>query len=1004
MPSCFSPVALVRKFKRSRKSPAEKASYTNQVGIALEPAVHADGVGAPTSVPTTVPHTDQAEGALEGPVQPNESPAAAPVEPSTGVRPVTSSIVAVSNKDPSQPLQIVHPSSSNIPVEADSPQPIGGHDFSIQAATTTAEPDPPQSRADMVLPALKIGLGVLQGVLSDFSLPGGFACNVIIQVIDKLNEMKSNSTALRSLLSHCNRISQVISRIGNARIPIPPEVTRALENLNRELLRVVDSDLGEERSAWLRFIKSGQDAERITEEFDEVGRLMTEFVSNVTIDSWLFTQNEGQANRIDKITHVAAAYDDFKITGRVAVCLKGTRTALCDEILDWARSSSEKSIYLLVGHPGFGKSTVARTIAERADLALNLGASFFFSRNEADLQRSTNFVNTLAYQLCMHEPMFADAVSEALKSPGTKNALTKDPSVQYRYLISGPLAPFARPNAKNPAPPLVLIVVDGLDECEDNDLVWQNLCQLVKDLPFVKVLLTSRPSRQLSVLVQNAQALLHVKEVHITRSDPDIMAFLTDQLKVNVPPEFHEDFNDWTASAEELHRLKNMSAGLFLVAATAVRYIRHSKLTTNPSKRILELVEKSDTINTYLAAIDHTYETVLSNSLDLEHQGVKEQYSAIVGAIVSLKEQLLLDDLARLIDIPVAEIKTMLRRLQAIFTIDENDKPRFHQSFVEYMQNKKRSGKVFIRDAEANLALQCLHVLDRSIHSHNAKKVCDGTLFSYAFNRAYHHLAGADRSIMLPKLSEFTRGLPGFWTNVAIYKNLRFHSRLAIQLALVSVHTNFNIPFGLDGAISSAITWKPPKSKKPTAGSPSGGESSTQTSETPVENATPKVDPFISPPGDIISLVISFRPGDEQMDHIWSDLEQARRIEAMDLYFKPVDISMEGDLRSILKSPLLTQHSDTSCQESLWLKYAEVLLLCLGVNPVWQEDWMPLPTSKDRSGPVAVDGFIREVVDMSTPKPSRISQQAIAILRQKLLETWPLVNERGSSENQEIVR
>ncbi|KDQ31667.1 hypothetical protein PLEOSDRAFT_1026144, partial [Pleurotus ostreatus PC15] len=72
-------------------------------------------------------------------------------------------------------------------------------------------------------------------------------------------------------------------------------------------------------------------------------------------------------------------------------CLAGTREALLEEIGHWAVAQNKEPVYLLTGHAGFGKSTVARTVAERADALHSLGASFFFSRDDADLKSSTRF-------------------------------------------------------------------------------------------------------------------------------------------------------------------------------------------------------------------------------------------------------------------------------------------------------------------------------------------------------------------------------------------------------------------------------------------------------------------------------------------------------------------------------------------------------------------------------------------------------------------------------------
>ena len=61
-------------------------------------------------------------------------------------------------------------------------------------------------------------------------------------------------------------------------------------------------------------------------------------------------------------------------------CLRGTRTAILDEIELWIRDLYDpRTVYWLNGLAGTGKSTIAQTIAERTFADGRLGASFFCS-------------------------------------------------------------------------------------------------------------------------------------------------------------------------------------------------------------------------------------------------------------------------------------------------------------------------------------------------------------------------------------------------------------------------------------------------------------------------------------------------------------------------------------------------------------------------------------------------------------------------------------------------
>ena len=61
------------------------------------------------------------------------------------------------------------------------------------------------------------------------------------------------------------------------------------------------------------------------------------------------------------------------------------------DVETWIITGDKSHIYVLSGLAGIGKSTVAFTIADRAKTAGRLGASFFFSRDEAERSNAKKF-------------------------------------------------------------------------------------------------------------------------------------------------------------------------------------------------------------------------------------------------------------------------------------------------------------------------------------------------------------------------------------------------------------------------------------------------------------------------------------------------------------------------------------------------------------------------------------------------------------------------------------
>src|ERR1700760_1881870 len=61
-----------------------------------------------------------------------------------------------------------------------------------------------------------------------------------------------------------------------------------------------------------------------------------------------------------------AAYNAVTDERRV-LCFRSTRVTLLADIAKWIRSLDETRVYLLFGPAGIGKSTIAQTVAARAD-------------------------------------------------------------------------------------------------------------------------------------------------------------------------------------------------------------------------------------------------------------------------------------------------------------------------------------------------------------------------------------------------------------------------------------------------------------------------------------------------------------------------------------------------------------------------------------------------------------------------------------------------------------
>lgn len=627
------------------------------------------------------------------------------------------------------------------------------------------------------MPLVKTGLAVLGAILSDLGFPGAAACKLVIAAVDKYEDMHSNAEAMTSLKKHCGHIVGVIDDALKDRpaSELSRQMTAALRRFGSQLdASVVPCEEEQRKHIFFKILNSSDYASRIQGIFDEVGRLIAGFVFEITLAGH-FTLNEvlrsaenkALADNVQSLHPVGAAYNDnHPLNKKRTVCLAGTRTALLEEIGHWAVTRNKEPIYLLTGHAGFGKSTIARTVAERADALHILGASFFFSRDDADLKSSTRFFPTIAYQLCLFSETFAKAIGGALQSLEVSDAVKKAPATQLESLIIQPLIPLATTSQT------ILIVVDAFDECEEFGAweednyrkdIWEGLATLAEELPFIRVLLTSRPHQQLSALVADNDRL-YINNTVVEASDPDIGRYLTHHL---VEKPCCSRISKWTASESEIRALEDMAAGLFIVAATAVRFVMDPRQARSPSLRIQDLI-KGTTSNpaspNRLSNIDKMYETVLRLSLSLEHPSELQLFQTVVGTIIFLRRQFSVTGLARFLDVDADSLQGVIGKLQAIITLTR-DTPQFHKSFVDYITDDVRSNELCIPQSRGNavIAFRCLCTLSSAASSTSESIIYAKSRYCLA------HFSAADPAIVKTLSTSVCCTHPSFWVEIATY-------------------------------------------------------------------------------------------------------------------------------------------------------------------------------------------------------------------------------------------
>ncbi|KIL65667.1 hypothetical protein M378DRAFT_10761 [Amanita muscaria Koide BX008] len=419
-----------------------------------------------------------------------------------------------------------------------------------------------------------------------------------------------------------------------------------------------------------------------------------------------------------------ASHKDYETKKKSGPCFPGTRQALLREMTDWMTDSGESRMYVLSGLAGIGKSTVVYTlVTQAAELGL-LGASFFFSRDEADRRSAKKFFTTIAFQLCVYDETFSKAIGDVLLTECGAAATTQDPQTQLRVLILDPLRSIVQSRARP-----ILVVVDALDECDedDEDAVVMGLSQLVRLLPSFRVILTTRPQPLVDYLFGNhdGHKIFRLQDIEDKIVDGDIRLYLSHSFsQEQVRARLLNPKGKWCASDEDIESLVKAAGRLFIIASTAVLYVLNKALGA-PGARMKRLLSEIAQDRTPFHALNHFYSVIIRSAVQVDEDDdddddIVNQYQIIVGTIVVIQTPLPIATLAFFVGEDSENIYAMLRNLQSVILLDSDDIPRiYHKSFPDYLTDPARCKnprlRIDPRIRHTQIAIRCFEIMDEHL-------------------------------------------------------------------------------------------------------------------------------------------------------------------------------------------------------------------------------------------------------------------------------------------------
>ena len=465
---------------------------------------------------------------------------------------------------------------------------------------------------------------------------------------------------------------------------------------------------------------------------------------------------------------------------RRAVCTRGTRERLLNNIVTWAEGSSTESIYWLFGPAGTGKTTIAYTIARRFELATHedtivLGGNFFSSRQFEETRFATRIIRTIVYHLALRCKAFAHALTHS----GKFDTVNQNVRAQLHGLLIGPwqASESTRLAGSSTPPPQYLIVIDALDEIDGTE-GSEFLCDLlnvIKEnrLNGLKFFATGRPDPNLVAHVGSFadKQLYRLEEVPFEEAQADIRTY----LKTSLP----------RVGDKAIEQVVTAAAGLFIYASTIVKYL--GKHAAQEQRRLLKKLFSvpipSQILPGATALLDNLYIQIVLHAFgdfegDIRLHRLHTLFTFLCTSertSTSIVNELLLTDDFASDSASVAESNPAvaepsiaddtLQRLYAVLYTENNTVLCYHKSFPDFLFDRNRSKEFWCNEAEHHRRLMgsCFRVMREGLRFNIANIES-----SFIFDRNNSKLPDAVKDNISPTLSYSCRNWDQHLSSIAL--------------------------------------------------------------------------------------------------------------------------------------------------------------------------------------------------------------------------------------------
>ncbi|KAF7369141.1 NACHT domain-containing protein [Mycena venus] len=341
------------------------------------------------------------------------------------------------------------------------------------------------------------------------------------------------------------------------------------------------------------------------------------------------------------------------------------------------------------------------------------GASFFFKRKHSSRGNAKRLFPTLAYQLALVNSRLKHAISPKIEE--NPSILDRSLSTQLRKLI---LEPCRQSSYRR----TLVIVVDGLDECDGHNIqqeILRSIGTALDEGPLpLRFFVTSRLEPHICEMFTGVLKGIH-RPVNIEQSFEAVQKYLVDEFA-----RIHRDHRrtmstvtlPWP-SQKIIADLVKKSSGYFIYASTVIKFIDDKNFRPTERLQVIVGTKKPDSESPF-AALDELYTQILSMVPN------RPRLLKIL-TIIGWKVDLPFGYTDHLLDLDPGDVHLALRGLQSVIRLKKPEPDRedpdidpktypeilvHHASFYDFLQDRTRAGKFYVGDGP-HLTDVCCHIL-----------------------------------------------------------------------------------------------------------------------------------------------------------------------------------------------------------------------------------------------------------------------------------------------------